>query len=431
MTKLNDILDSIPVLDGFPRPDWAKVWGWLEKHCAEDEKEETCSEFARQWLEAVKAVAGDGYAVFESEHFLILTSGGRDHALNLARVGERAFKQMVEGLPGIAGKSRYGKFVCLTFRDLDTYYEYISHFYPEGEFGASGGVYLSQGYAHFVMNHAEHSYLEVTLVHELTHACLSDCHLPLWLEEGVTQTMEEAILGYSHFTLSREHVERHQEYWGKNGLRCFWWGQSFHRADEGMELSYDLAQVLTRNLLSRGRDDFLRLLKRADPLDCGDSATRAIYGFGIGDLAGHFLGEGDWDWAPVEASDFYYRALLHLGRGEYDKAAGDFQLLLEKGSEDPEHLNSFAWLLCTCPADGVRHGQKAVELATRACELTDGKSAAILDTLAAAHAESGNFEDAVKWARRAVDLAEEEQRHGDEMRLRLYEQGRPYRDHPP
>lgn len=424
----DDILGSMPVIDGFPRPDWSKVWDRFDECNTDDEREEVSTELARGWLAAVKDAAGEGYEVFESEHFLFLTSKGRERALNLARVAERAFKEMVEGLPGIAGKEGHGKFVCLAFRDVDTYYEYLSYFYPEGEFGASSGCYVSDGYVHFVMNHGEQLTLEFTLVHELTHACLRGCPLPLWLEEGVTQMMEEAILGYSNFTMSREELDRHQEFWDENGLSCFWWGSSFQRADDGMELSYVLAQVLTRNLLSRGRENFLRLLKEADPSDCGDSATREIYGLGVGDLATQFLGAGDWECAPVEAADFFRRALFHQARHEYERAAADFGTALEREARNPEFLNGLAWLLSTCPADSVRDGQRAVGLATRASELTGGKSDEIVDTLAAAYAESGDFDRAVEWARRAVELGEEEHRSGDEMRLKLYEQGMPYRE---
>ena len=61
-------------------------------------------------------------------------------------------------------------------------------------------------------------------------------------------------------------------------------------------------------------------------------------------------------------------------------------------------------------------------------ELTDWESEAILDTLAAAYAELGDFDNAVKWARKAVELATEEHRQGEEMRLKLYKEGKPYRE---
>lgn len=304
MTKLEDILASIPVVASFPRPDWDQVTDWLHQHYPEGQWYDIGSDLARQWLAAIRDAAGSDYEFFESPNFLFLTPHGESHAISLARVAERALREMTEGLPGVASKPQYGKFVCLVFGDIGTYYEYLSYYYPEGEFGASAGVYLSRGYPHFALSHAERDSQEFAFVHELTHACLEDCPLPLWLEEGVTQTMEESILGFSSFVMNREEHTRHQAFWSEYGLQDFWLGRSFQRPDDGMELSYSLAQVFTRNLISRGRPQFLRLLEEASPGDCGDQAVRGIYGFGLGDLARQFLGEGNWNWDPAAAREF-------------------------------------------------------------------------------------------------------------------------------
>jgi hypothetical protein len=81
-----------------------------------------------------------------------------------------------------------------------------------------------------------------------------------------------------------------------------------------------------------------------------------------------------------------------------------------------------AWLLATCPVDKARDGNRAVELATRCCELTDWKSANALDTLAAAHAEAGDFDQAVRRQQQALEIAElsDTQRTRFEDRLKLY-----------
>jgi hypothetical protein len=50
-----------------------------------------------------------------------------------------------------------------------------------------------------------------------------------------------------------------------------------------------------------------------------------------------------------------------------------------------------------------------------------------LDTLAAAHAEAGNFEPAVKWVKRAIDLAPPAAHESLRERLALYEKEKPYR----
>ena len=64
--------------------------------------------------------------------------------------------------------------------------------------------------------------------------------------------------------------------------------------------------------------------------------------------------------------------------------------------------------MATCPEAKYRDGGKAVESATRACELTKWKSSEFLNTLAAAYAESGDFDAAVTWQTRAIGFLRDE-----------------------
>jgi tetratricopeptide (TPR) repeat protein len=88
-----------------------------------------------------------------------------------------------------------------------------------------------------------------------------------------------------------------------------------------------------------------------------------------------------------------------------------------------------AHLLAAGP-DGMRDGSKAVEYATRACELTDRKDPTALDALAAAYAEAGDFEKAVEYQKRALTLPNYEDPYGatQRRRLELYTHRKPYRD---
>jgi len=102
------------------------------------------------------------------------------------------------------------------------------------------------------------------------------------------------------------------------------------------------------------------------------------------------------------------------------------------GEEHPDTLgsmNNLAWLKATCPSPQVRNGIEALAYATKACELTDWKDANHLDTLAAAYAEAGDFDSAVKWQREAIDLLPEDtpakSRAGFESRLKRYQAGKP------
>ncbi len=77
----------------------------------------------------------------------------------------------------------------------------------------------------------------------------------------------------------------------------------------------------------------------------------------------------------------------------------------------------------------MRDGKRAVESATKACELSEYTDAFHLGTLAAAYAEAGDFEAAVKWQAKANSLysAPGDQEKG-QGRLKRYHERKPYRE---
>lgn len=126
--------------------------------------------------------------------------------------------------------------------------------------------------------------------------------------------------------------------------------------------------------------------------------------------------------------------LLALGRGvkrDYGKAAEWFRRAAEEGYL--EGKNSLAWLLATCPDDAFRDGGRAVEILK---PVVDGgmRHPVLLDTLAAAYAETGAFPRALDLAREALsktDRASEPVLYGQvSLRLRYYESGMPWREFP-
>lgn len=128
----------------------------------------------------------------------------------------------------------------------------------------------------------------------------------------------------------------------------------------------------------------------------------------------------------------------HAQRGEYDEAEKAYATALdiENGGDDPmasrarrRAQNSLAWLLATCPDDGVRDGERALALAEQIVAAVP-RDAAYLSTLAAAYAEVGRFGDAVDAQQRAVgSLPPDHALHGAYVeRLRAYRDGRPWRE---
>jgi serine/threonine protein kinase len=127
--------------------------------------------------------------------------------------------------------------------------------------------------------------------------------------------------------------------------------------------------------------------------------------------------------------------LLYEMSGQFDKLKTLFLKLFEgqrPGSDEGDaalagYLNAHAWRQATHPAAEVRDGPRAIENATKACELSDWKNPEHVDTLAAAYAEVGDFASAVEWQRKVLDLLAEEPRPRSDFegRLKQYESGQP------
>jgi Flp pilus assembly protein TadD len=96
----------------------------------------------------------------------------------------------------------------------------------------------------------------------------------------------------------------------------------------------------------------------------------------------------------------------------------------------PDVLNALAWLLAAGKAPSAKDVNRAVEYAKLACELTKYKEPEFLDTLAAAYAAAGRFEEAVKTSKQAVETAKAEGREEQvgeiQNRMELYKTGKRY-----
>jgi tetratricopeptide (TPR) repeat protein len=68
-------------------------------------------------------------------------------------------------------------------------------------------------------------------------------------------------------------------------------------------------------------------------------------------------------------------------------------------------LDELAWLLATYPDSKSRDGTEAIRLAERACDLTERRIPALLDTLAAGYAEAGDFARAIAAVEEALNGA--------------------------
>ena len=132
----------------------------------------------------------------------------------------------------------------------------------------------------------------------------------------------------------------------------------------------------------------------------------------------------------AQAHNVLGMALAKTGRPQ--EAIAAYRDALRFIREWPPPMRRLAWLYATYPEDAVRSGEEAVRLASRASSRTGNRNAEILDTLAAAFAETGDFTQAVAVAERALAAARASGNGplaGEvEGRIELYRRGQPFRD---
>jgi tetratricopeptide (TPR) repeat protein len=132
--------------------------------------------------------------------------------------------------------------------------------------------------------------------------------------------------------------------------------------------------------------------------------------------------------SPRDADAYTHRGNVFAELGDYERATGDFKNALQLNTNCADAYRSLAWLEATCPDERFRNSQQAVAAAERAAKLSSGHDCFVLDALAAAHANAGDFERAAKDQREAMAVAPQSFAPQFAERLALYEQRRPYRN---
>ena len=148
-------------------------------------------------------------------------------------------------------------------------------------------------------------------------------------------------------------------------------------------------------------------------------ALRPHYFVAHYNLASALLNKGDVDGAitylhtalslqPEHSDSWILLGLALLNKGQVVDAIGCLEKALQNAPESLSALNNLAWLFATCADASVRNGSKALELAQRANQISQGKNALVLRSLAAAYAELGQFPKAIEIADGAARLASRE-----------------------
>jgi tetratricopeptide (TPR) repeat protein len=140
--------------------------------------------------------------------------------------------------------------------------------------------------------------------------------------------------------------------------------------------------------------------------------------------------ENDPKQREVKSDALRSRGDALLSVGKHADAIKDYDEALKIEPEDTGVLNNLAWVLATSPEDGVRNGERSIELGLKACEITKYERPHILSTLAAGYAEKGDWESALKWSAKAVELGVKDDMIDEQLKKELesYKEKKPWRE---
>jgi len=118
-----------------------------------------------------------------------------------------------------------------------------------------------------------------------------------------------------------------------------------------------------------------------------------------------------------------------LSQGKFKEAINQMKRALEIELNNPDAKNNMAWIFATCSDSNMRNPSEAIRLAQEACIATDYKQASKLDTLGAAFASAGRFDEAIETMQKALSLVDKNDKHTLEQfqgHLDLYNVSKPY-----
>jgi tetratricopeptide (TPR) repeat protein len=120
------------------------------------------------------------------------------------------------------------------------------------------------------------------------------------------------------------------------------------------------------------------------------------------------------------------RGATYASKAEYAKTLADYTESIRVDPENPDSRHHRVVFRSACMEDKFRDGKQAIEDATKACEMSEWANSLYLSGLAMAYAESGDFDSALKWQQKAIEVSGSAAGYLT-SNLELYKQHKPFR----
>ncbi|MCB9888761.1 MAG: hypothetical protein H6836_04220 [Planctomycetes bacterium] len=295
---VEELLDACSdTVHGLPRPRWDEVRERIDRAGdGETERDGAWSQTIHAWIRRLAAAMQPPATVTHSEQFTLVACAGAEDTETLFAFFETALAKIQVSLPSLVDTSRLPHLLVVLFETWDGYYDYVDlqrrGEESENEIAASGGMFLRRPVPHYVSRRDDLGITKTTAAHELTHFCLSQLELPLWLDEGIARTLEAVVEQGPALSLDASRLQQHRDLWDVATIQQFWSGRAW-TDPVSSELAYELARMAVCALVGEP-NVFVAFVRHADWRDAGQSAFQRTCGTGLEGLITQFFGPGSW-----------------------------------------------------------------------------------------------------------------------------------------
>jgi tetratricopeptide (TPR) repeat protein len=250
-----------------------------------------------------------------------------------------------------------------------------------------------------------------------------------WLDKSDAVPLENAV---AHFSQAITANPRMPSNYQKRAYAYHQQGKldsAIRDINEAIRLNfYDMAGWNSRGILHNAQKEYDKAIR-----DCTEAiALNPTHAAGYCNRGNAWLGKKDFakasrdftraiDNDPRLAYSYSQRGVARFLNREYDEALEDFAAAEKLDSADPLVYWNRAHMLADCGARKYRDGKEAVRQAQKAYQLDPNPAPEKLAILAAAHAESGDFTEAIRWQERVVDALPESDQEDARRVLQEYQ----------
>lgn len=304
LPEIPGITCDFPRPDGFARPDWERVYEWVDSLETDEKRREAFAAIELKWAEELAvSISRETYAL-HTEHVIIVASLPPEEINRLLWMCELTNSWLVD-LLGPIPKELAGRHFIVHFSDEEEFHAYLLPDEPDGRVALR--VYQNQNWSYFILP-PETSHYE--LCHNLASAIVngftSNREFPYWVSVGLVRVAARRMNNDANLALFESDPRSLLAVSTPDAIQRFWSGEEFSCDPALCNFSADrLSDLLVREILKFDGQTrpFLDTVKWQD---AGESAAREHLGVSLAELVANILGPGDWAprpeaWPPWES----------------------------------------------------------------------------------------------------------------------------------